>query len=71
MYQNKAIQILKTFSAQEMRQMADFVASPFFNKNETVTLLFGILMECHPDFTAPIIERERLFTAVLGDIPYD
>ena len=67
MYQNKAIQILKTFSAHEIRQFADFVVSPFFNKNETIIRLFDILFDCYPEFDAPIIERTALFKAVYGD----
>ncbi len=67
MYQNKAIQILKTFTAQEMRQFADFVQSPYFNKNERLVRLFDILYECHPAFDAPVIERHKLFKAVFGE----
>lgn len=67
MYQNKAIQILKTFTAQEMRQFADFVQSPYFNKNERLVRLFDILYECHPAFDAPVIERHNLFKAVFGE----
>ena len=52
MYQNKAIIILRTFTPQEMRQMDDFVLSPFFNKNQKVADLYLVIRDSHPDFDA-------------------
>lgn len=71
MFQNKSIIILKTFTAQEMRQMDEFVASPFFNKNPAVLDLFRLLRDCYPDFDAPVIERRRLHEALFPDQEYD
>ena len=71
MYQNKAIIILRTFTPQEMRQMDDFVLSPFFNKNQKVADLYLVIRDSHPDFDAPVIERQRLFEAVFPGSAYD
>jgi hypothetical protein len=71
MYQNKSILILKTFSSQEMRQMEDFVLSPFFNKNKTLIELFSVLKECHPAYDAPIVERKKLFSLVFPGLTYE
>ena len=43
MHNSKLIELLKSFSASELREFKDFVASPFFNKNEELSLFYAYL----------------------------
>ncbi len=44
------IALLKTLTPKEMNRLTDFVHSPYFNKKEKVTALFGILKKQYPEF---------------------
>ncbi|MFN0202329.1 MAG: hypothetical protein ACKVTZ_12450 [Bacteroidia bacterium] len=43
--ENKLITALKSFSSAQLRSLRDFVLSPYFNKNETLSNLLLFLME--------------------------
>lgn len=71
MHQNKSITILKTFSSAEMRQLEDFIASPFFNKSQTAIRVFEVLKEAYPKFDSPVLERNNLFQQIFPDEKYN
>lgn len=62
---------MRTLSQQEMRQLDEFLYSPFFNKNQTIQSLFEILKQYYPLFESPEIERTKLFKSIYGDESYE
>ncbi len=61
MIHSKAIDVLKTFSKEELKQFSDFVRSPFHNKNKNLIKLFDVLEKYHPEFE---VENEKVYSDV-------
>lgn len=61
MLKSKVIDILKTFSKNELRSFRDFVASPYHNSNKNVVKTLDLLRKHHPDYSSPNIRKEKLF----------
>lgn len=71
MENSKLIQLLKTFSTKELREMGDFVNSPYFNKNEELARFYAYLRKIAPEFPLKKIQREAAFKALYPKQPYD
>jgi hypothetical protein len=56
----KAIDILKTLSAKEIRDCMLFMDSQFLNKSKKVAKLYSLLVEYHPDYSSTDLTEERL-----------
>lgn len=69
--ENKLIQLLQKFSASELRQLKDFIISPFFNKNAHITQLILTILNNLAKGNLTENEDEFLFTAIWKEIPYD
>jgi hypothetical protein len=65
------IGLLRTFSSKEIKEFGDFVRSPFFNKNESVTLLYDYLRKYHPDFEESKVIKERVHSKIFGAAEYN
>ena len=65
------IELLSKFSAKQMRELSDFVKSPFFNKNESVEKLFEFLRVNHPEFKAEKIEKELVYRKLFSPAEYN
>jgi len=61
MIHSKSIQVLKTFSKEELKQFAEFLRSPFFNKNKNLIKLFDVLMKYHPEYE---IKNEKIYSKI-------
>lgn len=61
MYQAKVIQLLKTLSSWELKSFQHYVASPFFNVNETVINLLELLVIEYPEFEESAITYESIY----------
>ncbi|OWY19548.1 hypothetical protein C7N43_12380 [Sphingobacteriales bacterium UPWRP_1] len=71
MENSKLISILRCFGNKQMKQLRDFVNSPYFNKKEEVAKIFDVLMEYHPDFEPAYIAKEQIFSQALPGLPYN
>lgn len=67
MKKNKAIAILSTFSARELKQFEDFLKSPFLNRNTKVVQLFAILRKHHPHYE---VSDRMLYGKIFGNASY-
>lgn len=67
----KLIDLLSSVRPEEMRWLAKFVRSPYYNANVLVTGLFDYLRSYHPDFDSPKLEKQAVFKHLLPDQPYD
>lgn len=56
------IEMLKHFSTKELSRFSDYLASPFFNKDEELLVFYNYVKKYAPEFDAKNIEKERLLT---------
>jgi hypothetical protein len=60
MIEHQVIDILKSFSGEEIKQFRRFLASPYFIRSETVNSLFELLVKFHPNFTSKRLTKEYI-----------
>lgn len=60
MYKSKMADMLKNFSTKELNRFSDYLASPFFNKDDTLLLFYNYIKKYAPEFDSRNIEKERL-----------
>ena len=68
---SKLIVLLSTFSSSELLGFRDWVASPFFNKNQELVLFYQYLKKLAPLFPAKKIKRQVVFTVLYPNKKYD
>lgn len=61
MHKSKSVQLISTFSDDEVRRFSDFLRSPYFNKNTRVAALFDELKKDHPYYESKSVSREKLY----------
>jgi hypothetical protein len=71
MENSKLIQLMKTFSAKELRECGEFVHSPFFNKHDEFASLYDYLKSCAPKFIPKKIAREAVYKKLFTKKKYD
>ena len=71
MKNSKLIELLDTFSSEEMQRFTQFVASPFFNKNDDLTRFADLLQKFHPEFAAEKIKKEKVFQKLFPSTAFD
>jgi len=71
MKNTKLIKVLKTFSKGEMVKFRDFVKSPYYNKNKSVTELGDVILGFYPDFDSHDFTEENVFKKVFGGEKFD
>lgn len=55
------IEILKTFSADEIKSFDDFIRSPYFNKKPTLVKLWDSIKKFSPDYNSNSLKRESIY----------
>lgn len=55
------IEILRTFSKEELKGMKKFLRSPFIKSRRNIGILFEYVIQYHPEFDSPKINREIAF----------
>lgn len=71
MLKSKFIDLVRSFSKEELKEFRDFVNSPFHNSNKNVIKLYDIIRKIHPDFSSPLIEKEKLFNRIYPGKKYN
>ena len=61
MNDSKLIQILKTFSVNEIKDFEKFIASPYFSTGRNVEGLYSILKPYHPEFDSSQLDNKTVF----------
>lgn len=71
MFKSKVIDILKTFTNDELKSFRDFLNSPFHNKNKNVIKLFSALKEYYPDFDSDKLSKEKVYNKLFKGKKYN
>ena len=67
----KIIEILKTFSSQDIKNFERFLNSPYFNESRKIRKLYEILMKHYPEFASVDLYEEKLSYQLNPDIAYN
>lgn len=70
MKDTKLIQILKTFSREEVKEFEKFAASPYFSRGRDLTPFYKIFKSFHPDFNSSNFTYEKIFRKLYPDEKY-
>lgn len=70
MYKTGLIEILSRLTSKQMKELSEFVKSPFFNRNESVVKLFEFLGLNHPVFIPEKIEKEPAYRKLFSKGEY-
>ncbi|MBN8569302.1 MAG: hypothetical protein J0M18_06695 [Ignavibacteria bacterium] len=65
------IDILTTFSPEEVNNFRYFITSPYFNKRKKIVELFDIIKEYYPFFNNDDFTREKIFAKFYPKEPYN
>jgi len=72
MKDSKLIAVLQTLSTKELNRFGEYLQSPYFNKNETLSILFEYLKRLAPNFSdTHLISRAYIFEYLYGSRLYD
>lgn len=71
MLKSSLLEILRTFSKQEMMKFEDFVGSPYFNKKENVLQLFLGIKRHAPSFESNDLEKESVWKLLFPEREYN
>src|SRR5258706_741481 len=71
MHKSSLIELVRTFSKQEMKDFGEYVHSPFFNKNKSVSKLYTYLKKYHPEIPPEKIKKEFVFSRVFNSNKYN
>lgn len=65
------VDILKTFTPDELKKFRDYLDSPYFNKRKKLLELFDIIKDYYPLFTDENFSRERVFYKLYSGEKYN
>lgn len=66
----KLIKLLSTFSALEWKRFGRFVQSAYHNSNQKVVSLYNYLKKVFPFEDLKLLEQERVYKKIFGNIPF-
>lgn len=61
MYQSKLIEMMRTFSRDELKSFEDFVSSPYYNKKSSLSLLLKNISKFKPEYTGKNLDRKKIY----------
>ena len=70
MYKSKITEFLKKLSEDELKKFGEFLASPYFNKNQNVVKLFNELKKHYPDFSSKGMSKKLLYKKIISNERY-
>lgn len=71
MQKSKLLQIFKTLTKEELKQLKRFVRSPFFNTNKELIDLYELMAQAHPDFEERKVNKQLFFKKIFKQKKYD
>lgn len=71
MVKSKFLDIVRTFSKEELKEFRGFIASPVYNTNKNVIKIYDIVRKQKPGFNSPVLEKEELFKVIYPGKKYN
>lgn len=71
MLKHRIIEILSTFSRNDIKRFREYLCSPFFNKSKKLLTLFETLITFYPDFSSANFTAEKIFKKVNPGLPFN
>src|SRR5580765_3313708 len=71
MYSNISVELMKTFSDEDVKDFRAYITCTLFNKRKELIRLYDIIIKCRPDYTDPLLKREKLFKKLYPKSKYD
>ncbi len=71
MFKSSFIEILKTFTREDLKEFGLLVQSPFFNTNQSVIKLYEQIKKVYPQFDEKSLDKNLLFEKAFGKIRFD
>jgi hypothetical protein len=71
MLKSKAIEIIKTFSAGELKEFGLFIGSAYFNTNKNLVRLYKVISKNHKNLDSEKITEEYLYTKIFPAKKYN
>ncbi|MCB0632604.1 MAG: hypothetical protein R2824_23045 [Saprospiraceae bacterium] len=65
LFNSKFIRLLRTLSAEEWRELEQWLQSPWCNSNRNLIVLLAKLQKYHPEFHDRRLSKEKLFRQIL------
>jgi len=64
MKRSNLIELFRTLSSSEIKELGEFVKSPYFNKNEKDITLYNVLKKFYPAFDSVSLKKEKIFAKI-------
>ena len=61
MHSHSIIGLLRSLNEIDLKELNDFLCSPFFNKSEVLIKLFDIITKHAPDYSKPSLKKENIY----------
>lgn len=71
MLNSRLVEVLRTFSKEEIKDFERFLESPFFKKQRNLTPLFKLLKTDFPNFNDESLKKENLYKKLYGKEKYN
>jgi len=71
MIKSRVLDILKSFSRDDLKQFSEYICSPFFNKRKVIIKLFETYRKYYPDFNDKNLTKEKIFKKIFPDKKYN
>lgn len=71
MHNNIAVELIKTFSDEDVKRFGEYISSTIFNKRKELIKLFSEIIKCKPEFTSQVLKREKLFKKLYPDSKFN
>lgn len=71
MLNSSLIEILRSFTREEIKSLQDFLESPFHNKKTSAVKLFAQIKKHYPELTSIKLHRESLWRIIFPEKPYN
>ena len=71
MMEHKIFKLLSELPKNEFSRFGDFIASPYFNRLQKVTLLYDEIKKFYPSFSSRLLSSEMLFGRIFPGVKYN
>ncbi len=71
MQQTLIIQLLQTFTLEEIKKLDKFLHSEYFHAHEDAMKLFDVIKAYYPDFISDQLAKEQIFAQLFPNRPFD